>query len=158
MGFREPLYNVWARSWKPSSAGPLITDVVWPFLGYFRCQLRDFGDHNVAVATVEVPRHLSFKARSQTPFRLGYRIQVAGWENMWAIVYYVGDVGSGFTNEHRSLTVEFPTDESWDSIEGLYIPASNPLLEPPPDALMMGTQPPSDDWSEPNMGSLWNTP
>lgn len=158
MGFREPHYNAWARCWKPISDGVLITDVTWQFLGYFRCQVRDFGDHNVSIATIEVPRHLAFKHRSMTPFRLGFRIQVAGWETMWAIVFYVGDVGAGFLNEHRSLMVEFPRDETWDSYDGLYMPAVDPLLEPPPDALMMGTQPPADYWEEPNMGALWNTP
>lgn len=157
-GYKIPNFNVWGRCWKPVAIGPDPGDVSWTFLGYFRCQLKAFGTHNTTVFTLEVPKWTAFKPRNQTVLRLGYRVQLAGWESQWATVFYVDDVGAGFPNEHRSVFCERPADDSWDGVEGFYLPAIDTALQPPPGFEMMATTPPTDYWEEPNMGDVWDTP
>lgn len=153
MAFREPAYNAWARAWRPDANSDLVTDITWTFLGYFRCQQRQVPGHFTATLLLEVPAGLSFKKSTQTPFGLGYRVQVAGWENQWARVYEVEDSAAGFANEHRTLLCDRPDDLSFDSFYGFFPGRVNILLEPPDGFFLMGTTPSAEEWVDPDQSS-----
>jgi len=158
MAFRLPTFNLWGRAWTPNATGPFFADQEWIFMGYFRCQLRMIDQHYCHHFVLDVPKRLYFRHYQLTPFALGQRVQLAGWENMWAKVLYVQDVGAGFSNEHRCVECIHPLDTTWNHQSGLYMPAVDHTLQPPDGFLEMGVQNPADFWQDPNMTDGWEMP
>jgi len=157
MSFRLPEFNLWGRAWRPFASGPTLDDVTWFGPRYFRCQMRLF-DHWAPFFNLEVPKGSAFFPYNLTPFGLGMRVQLAGWEYHWAHVRYVSDVASGFDNEHRTLVCVWPSDDTFNSEAALYIARSNPDLTPPEGYEAVQTYIPFDDWADPDMGTdAWNT-
>jgi len=158
MGFKVPSMNLWGRAWKPAATGDQLADQSWLFMGYFRCQLRTTDNHYAEHFTLEVPKYTGFYPYDQTVFALGMRVQLAGWEAMWAKVLFVCDVGAGFSNEHRSITCTRPFDTNWLAPDGCFMPAVDPTLAPPDGFTPMPLTLPADFWQEPNMDNGWRQP
>jgi len=158
MAFRLPTFNLWGRAWRPIGTGPTIEETEWVFDGYFRCQMRTVDQHYATQFSLEVERGMPFRPFWQTPFNHGFRVQLAGWEYVWATVFYVTDVGAGFANEHRTLVCGVGADDSWFSEYGMYLPRVNKDLQPPEDALMMEAQGVFDGWELPDMNKpYWSS-
>jgi len=145
-GYKVPTFNLWGRLWKPSLLEP-DGDIQWAGPFYFRCQVRSQVYSGVLLGA---PKHLDFKPAQITPRQIGQRVQLAGWELMWGTILGVADAGVGFFNEYRQASVFFPSDGTWDSIEGHFTPAASATLQPPEGAVMLGTTPPIEEWANPS--------
>jgi len=146
-GYKLPNFNAWGRYYRR------LQDVeggtLWAVPRYFPCQLqRTEARFSNQLA---VPKHLGFRPIDQTPGGLGDVVQIAGNEYMWWVVVSVCDVGSGFANEHRVISLTTPNDQSWDSARGLFIPATNTTLLPPPGYEEMFATLPADFWQDPTI-------
>lgn len=146
-GYKLPDFNLWGRMWYRMSAGTASSHFQGPF--YFPCQFKYRPEYNVNV--VMVPPRLGFRPLQQTPDGLGDILQVSGNENMWWIIISVLDVGSGYFNEHRQMTVIQPTDQSDNSERGLFVPAVRTGILPPEDAVMVPETIPLDGWDDPGL-------
>lgn len=96
-----------------------------------------------------LPKGTGVRDRSMTPLAVGDRFQVAGWEYMWATINAVRDVGAGFPNEYRACQFFWPSDGTWDSSQGYFVPVVFADLEPPEGAEMLGSTPAADFWQAP---------
>jgi len=145
-GYKLPNFNTWGRYWLRRTAGLEVNIFRGPY--YFPCQWKHI--ENAFRNCVLTPPRLPFRQIETTPQGLGDIIQIAGNETRWWVVVSVFDIGGGFFNEHRSISVADTADETEFSERGFEMPSMTTTLVPPPGAVMMPERLPADFWDLPD--------
>lgn len=144
-GYKVPTFHLWGRLFKISFND--VDGFSWSMPQYFPCQFRH--EPNTFRNSLAVPYGSYFRPIGQTPRGIGDIVQVGGNEYMWFRVISVLDIGAGFPNAYRQISLVDPQDESDNGELGYFWPSVNTAVVPPVDAFYLPIVGVADDWADP---------